>query len=371
MTRRPLHIAFYAPLKSPDHPVPSGDRLMARQLLACLRAAGHRVDVVSHLRAYLGRSDDTAGWRALQAEAGQERARIAADWRTGAPDLWVCYHPYVKSPDLLGPDLCRAFGLPFITIEASWSARRNLGIWVDTQAAALAAVTGAALNLCLTARDRTGLAQAAPAARLSRLPPFIDTTPFDATPAPEPGHIVTVAMMRAGDKTHSFALMAKALARLPADLDWRLSVAGDGPERDTVQALFAHLPPARIAWLGALPRAGVADLLARGQVYLWPGCGEAYGLAYLEAQAAGLPVVACDTAGVPEVVSAEAGNRLVPLDAQALADAVTGMLRDRSARGATARAHVRRHHSIGAATTRLAAAIDSVMAERSTARGRA
>ena len=39
-----------------------------------------------------------------------------------------------------------------------------------------------------------------------------------------------------------------------------------------------------------------------GGTYVWPGTGEAYGIAYMEAQAAGLPVVAQKTAGVPEVV---------------------------------------------------------------------
>ena len=41
---------------------------------------------------------------------------------------------------------------------------------------------------------------------------------------------------------------------------------------------------------------------AEGALYAWPGFGEAYGLAYLEAQAAGLPVVAQDIDGVPGVV---------------------------------------------------------------------
>ena len=40
----------------------------------------------------------------------------------------------------------------------------------------------------------------------------------------------------------------------------------------------------------------------QGGTYVWPGTGEAYGIAYMEAQAAGLPVVAQKTAGVPEVV---------------------------------------------------------------------
>ncbi len=38
-SRRAMRIAFYAPLKPPDHPVPSGDRRMARLLIAALAAA--------------------------------------------------------------------------------------------------------------------------------------------------------------------------------------------------------------------------------------------------------------------------------------------------------------------------------------------
>ena len=46
----------------------------------------------------------------------------------------------------------------------------------------------------------------------------------------------------------------------------------------------------------------VARQLATSDIFVWPGTGEAYGIAYLEAQASGLPVVAQATAGVPTVV---------------------------------------------------------------------
>ena len=45
-----MRIAFYAPLKAPTHPVPSGDRRMARLLMAALEAGGHHVTLASTLR---------------------------------------------------------------------------------------------------------------------------------------------------------------------------------------------------------------------------------------------------------------------------------------------------------------------------------
>ncbi|MCA0272363.1 MAG: glycosyltransferase family 4 protein [Proteobacteria bacterium] len=365
MSVRHLRIAFYAPLKSPDHPVPSGDRQMARMLIACLERAGHRVEVISALRAYLPVPDDTGRWALLQADAEAERDRIAKGWRGGMPDLIFCYHDYYKSPDLVGHPLARAFAIPYMTCEASYSDRRNKGIWAEAQDIARQGVRDAALNLSFTARDAAGLHGAVPEARVARFAPFIDTTPFGAPPEPEPGHIVAVAMMRPGDKLESYRHLAASLQRLPSGTDWRLSIAGDGPARGEVEALFAGLPAERLNWLGALPPTEVAALLKRGSLFLWPGCGEAYGLAYLEAQAAGLPVVAYCVAGVPEVVSEDAGGTLVAAgDTEALADAVARLLTDPvgAARlGVKARAAAQARHSFPAASARLGDLIAGVM----------
>lgn len=360
-----MKIAFYAPLKAPSHPVPSGDRLMARALMACLQAAGHQVEVASELRAFLGDPADEAGLALLEARAAAEVARITALWQQGAPDLWFCYHPYYKAPDLLGPSLSDAFGLCYVTAECSYSARRSLGIWAGMQAQVLAGVRRAEANICLTERDRRGLAEVAPGARLARLRPFIDTAGFDAPPVPEAGHLVTVAMMRAGDKFDSYARLAAALTRID-HLPWVLSVAGDGPLRAEVEALFANFGPGRVEWHGLLDRAGVAALLARGAIYLWPGCGEAYGLAYLEAQAAGLPVVAFDTAGVPEVVASGETGFLVPFgDDAGYAAAVASLLADGGLQGRmalAARVRARRDHSTAGAVTALDGILRAAMA---------
>ena len=349
-----MRIAFYAPLKSPDHPVPSGDRLMAGNLIAALKAAGHRVDLVSELRAYLPDAQDQLGYAALLQRAEAERQRIAALWQQeGLPDLWFCYHPYYKSPDLLGPDLCRQFALAWCSVEASLSARRNQGVWAETQQLVRAAVEHAAVNFTLTGRDHAGLRANAPGARLARLAPFIDLPPPSVS-AREDNLIACVAMMRGGDKWQSYQALAAALAGLPGDCDWRLAVAGDGEMMAAVQALF---PPERVEWCGRLSAGRVRQLLSRAALYLWPGCGEAYGLAYLEAQAAGLPVVAWATAGVPEVVRDGDGGVLAAAgDIAGLTAAVARLLADPQLRrqmGQRAAARVRAEHGLAAVACRL------------------
>jgi glycosyltransferase involved in cell wall biosynthesis len=87
---------------------------------------------------------------------------------------------------------------------------------------------------------------------------------------------------------------------------------GDGACRAEVETLFAGFSPERIRWHGELEPSEIAELFAQSALYVWPGCGEAYGLAYLEAQAAGLPVVAQAIAGVPEVVVNDRTGILTP-----------------------------------------------------------
>ncbi len=300
---------------------------MARQFVRILGEAGHSVEIASQLRSFHAAPETVLP--DLEAAANAEIDRLTRAWEAdGPPDLWFCYHPYYKAPDLIGPVLARRFSLPYVTAEASYSARRNIGWWARHQEALKSLVERAALNICLTARDEAGLAAAAPEARLARIAPFIDAELANITAAPEAGRLVTVAMMRAGDKMQSYAALAEALQRVRSDA-WRLAVIGDGPERNKVRQLFALLPQERIEWIGELPREGVMEQLARASVFVWPGYGEAYGLAYLEAQAAGLPVIAHETAGVPEVVVDGRTGILTPAgDVDALAGAIDRLLQD-------------------------------------------
>ena len=356
-----MKIAFYSPIKPPGHPVPSGDRLMARLLIRALELEGAEVEVVSELRAF--RKEPPAhGMADLMAEADAETARIADVWRRdGAPDLFFTYHPYYKAPDLLGPELSRRFSIPYVTVEASYSRRRNESGWREMQASVRGAVQAAAVNISMTERDREGLLGNFPAVRTAILPPFLDAAPFLMhEPRPEKGRLATVAMMRHGDKLDSYRLLAAALADI-RDLPWSLSIVGDGPARPEVEALFAGLPPERVVWHGQMEQAEIAHLLARSSAYVWPGVGEAYGLAYLEAEAAGLPVIAQEIAGVPSVVIHGGTGILTPADdVAAYAGAIGRLLSDDKERARLARRardFVRHERSLEAGSKRLMAII--------------
>jgi len=98
-------------------------------------------------------------------------------------------------------------------------------------------------------------------------------------------------------------------------------------------------------------------VLANADVLAWPGIGEAYGLAYLEAQAAGLAVVAYRERGVVDV-TADGTTALLSDsgDMAALASSIERLARDATLRATlsgNARAFVTQERSLAAASTRL------------------
>jgi len=345
-----VRIAFYAPMKPPTHPVPSGDRRMGRLLLAALRLGGHEVRLASRLRCYDGRGEPDRLARLLAA-GGRAAARLVERWRDdpGRPELWFTYHVYHKSPDPLGPPVAAALGLPYAIAEAAHAPKRAEGPWAAGHRAAGEAIAAADLVFCLTRHDMACVAPLVrPPHRLEWLPPFLDARPYGragdraaARAALAARHgldagrhwLLAVGMFRSGNKLASFRALAAALALLPGG-DWQLLLAGDGPERAAVAAAMAALPADRVRFLGALAADILPALYAASDLYVWPAVGEAYGMALLEAQASGLPAVAGAERGVPDVVADGTGGVLVPPgDAAALAGAVRRLLDDPTRRG--------------------------------------
>jgi phosphatidylinositol alpha-1,6-mannosyltransferase len=178
-------------------------------------------------------------------------------------------------------------------------------------------------------------ARGADPARLYLVHPGVDLPPPARVPRSTRPTVLTIARMRDRYKGHDVMLRAlpAIIARLP-DALW--VVVGDGPlrgwyEREAARlGLGAHVrfvksvsDEERDAWLGQ------AHVLAMPSRLPARGGGEGFGIAYLEAGAHGLPVVAGNTAGaVDAVVDGETGLLVDPTNPAAVAGAVCRLLLD-------------------------------------------
>lgn len=317
-----ISIVFYTPMVKPPYDdsegAPSGDKLMHRQLGWLFEGLGYEECGGSGLHTYSS-VPDPVRLASLLAKAQTELARFRADYIAGPrlPDAWITYHPYYKAPDLIGPAICATYGIPYVTIEGSYAPKRDLDEWAPWQRHTATALRQARVNICFTERDAAGIA-ALPGrkGRIALMTPFVYSDPFaTATKRLERGsrplRLVTVAMMRPGDKLASYRVLAKALG-LVAERSWHLTIVGDGPARAEVEHAFANVSPDRITWRGKLDGRGVNDALINSDVLVWPGIGEAYGLAYLEAASHCVPAVALDIAGVSAVVADGESGLLAP-----------------------------------------------------------
>ena len=352
---RGVRVAFYAPMKPPDHPVPSGDRTIARLTLAALRLAGAEVALASRLR-ILDKDGDPDRQAALIAEAAAEVARILAA-PGSRPDLWVTYHCHHKAPDLLGPEIARGLDIPYAISEPSVSPRRRNGRWARFAALSETAIGAADRLFWTTTRDRPALEAAGAGPRMVHLPAFLEAGAAPAIrTAGTPLRLLSVAMMRPGDKAESYVRLARALHHL--DGDWRLEVIGDGPERTAVEAAFAPLAP-RVRFRGAMDDAGgIRRAMEAADLLVWPGVGEGVGMVWLEAGAAGLPVVAEDGPAARDLLGCE----LPPAgDAPAFAAAIRRAAADRAALGRAARECVEARHTIEAAAATLGRSLAALL----------
>ena len=118
---RRMRIAFYAPLKPPDHPVPSGDRRIAGLLLEALRLAGHDRSSPRGCAA----STATAirrGRPAWPSSAAAAARLLLRRWRrdpAARAAALVHLPPVLQGAGLAWPAVSRALGIPYVIAEAS------------------------------------------------------------------------------------------------------------------------------------------------------------------------------------------------------------------------------------------------------------
>ncbi|HSL83123.1 MAG TPA: glycosyltransferase family 4 protein [Thermoanaerobaculia bacterium] len=126
--------------------------------------------------------------------------------------------------------------------------------------------------------------------------------------------------------------LLEAFARLrESHPEARLRIVGGGPELPRLRARARELGLGeRATLLGEVPDGGAVrrEYLA-ADLFCLPSLQEGFGIAFLEAMAAGLPIVAARAAAVPEVApDGEVGLLVPPRDAEALAEALARLLDD-------------------------------------------
>lgn len=188
--------------------------------------------------------------------------------------------------------------------------------------------------------------QLAPDTAIDVLPNFVDTEAF--SPAQPRDRSVLDALFRAAGRPvldgpvlfHASNFRAvkrvgdllRVVALVARSLPVRLVLVGDGPERAFAESLASELGIAdRVCFLGR--QHDFSEFLRHADAFLLTSESESFGIAGLEAMAAGVPVLGYAVGGVPEVV-ADTGVLVAPFDIEALAQAVVEFLKD--GRGAEA-----------------------------------
>jgi len=163
----------------------------------------------------------------------------------------------------------------------------------------------------------------------------------------QPPTVVTVSVLRPAKGIEVLLEAARNVVGA------RFLIIGDGPMRAQWTELAARLGVGdRICWAGH--RRDVDTLLAGCDLFVLPSLDDAFPTVLLEAMAAGLPVVASNVGGIPEIVEDGVTGRLVPPgDAGRLAAAINELLAHPSSMGAAGRARVQRELTTEAWIARL------------------
>lgn len=298
---------------------------IARDLLETLRGFGHEVVVVRHFPAkQIGLKPGrwAGAWAARREMIDQARDA----------DCWLTYGSYYKVPDIFGPVAANRLNIPYFLFQASYAEGRGkrLATWPGYRLNKRAMLRADHI-FCNRMNDLEGCAKLLPENRFSFIKPGLPGDLFtrdeDArtrlreqwgvidTPV-----VLTAAVMRHGVKAEGLRWVIDSCAGLAAKgRDFKLIVAGDGPQRETIEAMARQQLGERVRFLGMVERSKLAGVFSAGDVFAFPGLRESVGMVYLEAQQCGLPVVATDDEGAPYVVAHERSGIITSADKEEFA----------------------------------------------------
>ena len=362
-----MRIALYTPTDRPDPAAGWGGPSLVRLIARALDAASHQMLAPSEFRSDAG---------------GRQAVRTYRDLPSVArPEAWLTCGLGHTAPDLIGPVVAETLGIPYLLAGASYARGEAGGAHARGLSFTARAIARARAVLSLTDEDEESIRPlVASTTRLYRLAPFLDPEPYRAVERDEARRalaealpldaarpwLLAVAPMRPGVALASWRLLGRSLG-LIADPPWQLLAVGDGEARTLVEEALAPIGPGRVVLAGAVEDEKVPSVYVACDLYVWPAYREALSMAVLEAQAAGLPVVAQDWPGAAAVVADGETGLLTPRnDDVAFAGAVVQLSTDaekRRAMGAAAAARIPAHHGLETAAATLQRALDTALAE--------
>jgi len=220
-----------------------------------------------------------------------------------------------------------------------------------------------------------------PPSRIAQIYNGVDATLFhpagknrDAVPHPDfsgPGNFVIGTVGRMQDVKDQLTL-ARAFVRLmqgipEAEQRLRLVIVGDGPLRERVRMLLAEAGVDKYAWLPG-ERNDVARIMRSFDLFVLPSLAEGISNTILEAMATGLPVLATDVGGNPELIQAGVTGTLVPRDdPESMARAMRAYAENAELcrrQGSEARRTVERRFGMDAMVNAYMAVYDQLLATR-------
>jgi glycosyltransferase involved in cell wall biosynthesis len=242
-------------------------------------------------------------------------ARLACLFRRTRPDI---VHTHDDRPNIHGAPAARLAGVPVVI-----HTRHHQGAHLSGRQRLLVRLVSSCDDrfVCISHDSRTwACRQGISPHRLRVLHNGIDLMRF-AYRGPDPtGYAVLVARL---SPEKGIDVLLQAMSRMvPNQADFRVQIAGDGPGRATLEQQARQLGvDGHVRFLGTVR--DVPELLAGARLFVLPSRTEGISLTLLEAMARGLPVVATNVGGNPEVVANGETGLLVPPDhPQELAQAI-------------------------------------------------
>jgi N-acetyl-alpha-D-glucosaminyl L-malate synthase BshA len=316
-----------------------GSSNVAVSLASHLVTAGHTVFLLAPARPDRLHADSGVFFRVmpdagnpLRPGSDEEVRRLAQAIAVAAADERLdVVHAHYAHPHAVAAVAAREM-LPLTLRPRVVTTLHGTDVTVDSRVAP--AIVAALLGSDVVSAVSTFLADAAVEAfgidRPVVIPNFID-------PAAPPGSGRTPCLRSERVLLHVSTLRpvkravdcVEILARVRRRVPSRLQVVGDGPDRDAMQTAAARLGVAdEMSFAGSITR--VESYLDQADVLLLPSASEAFGMAALEAMAAGVPVVGSRVGGLPGIVVEGVCGRLLPVgDLDGMAAAVCELLLQR------------------------------------------